>query len=64
MRTDAFNWCATIRSSPVSTTPAHTMDRRRTLDDLEGAAWGPATYDSYLVERCRALRTVPSAIAS
>jgi hypothetical protein len=33
--------------------------RAKTLDELEGVAWGPPTYDSYLVTTCHRLRTKP-----
>jgi hypothetical protein len=34
-------------------------DKSATLDELEGVAWGPPTYDSYLVTTCHRLRTRP-----
>jgi hypothetical protein len=35
------------------------LTEQRTLDDLDPPAWGPPTYDSYLVTRCHELRTKP-----
>ena len=31
----------------------------KTLDELEGVAWGEPTFDSYLVTTCHRLRTKP-----
>lgn len=35
------------------------MNRRRTLEEIEGERWGPPTYDSHLVTECHRLRKVP-----
>jgi CDI immunity proteins len=35
------------------------MDESRTLDELDPPAWGAATYDSALVQRCHELRKTP-----
>jgi hypothetical protein len=35
------------------------VNERRTLDELDPPAWGPPSYDSYLVTRCYELRKKP-----